>query len=873
MSTHERNFSERDYKKIFKGRPAGNRGQPRDPIAPTGERWIIPKNHELIREIKTNMIDDQQKTTLRDAFIKAFWKIVVISGIGVDINWNNYDIVFITSEERSKTRGQTQPSNDLGCYKWGDFVRNYGGDRELDLTLTITPVVKKAPPLPPIDNEQLLVKQAAIIQLMNEASLFGDSYPEIDLVTNVVYLRHDAYYVFNTCLGVFDPYHDFGKNPPWRSGPIVENLNGAKRVMNKLMNKTDSLKDCVKQLLQTQYDKLKNEYSALGVGRGDVFGTGGILEKIWDHQSDIEQTMLNELMPLSNMDENTRALGLYKRAKDKLHELQSRKTDDDPLRMSHINAPTYPKYDAPTEMFDSTFNNSCKFIVASAIDGASCGACGNLNKLLRGCPMEIGNINITFMRLNSDDNQDQENYVNFCSYMTNEARDGVYFHLRITRKVTIAPQAGKIHTAYYKYKLMDSGNDTSKLTVVTVDSDLGCYRDPKTLAVNREFMKINHMLPSELGMNEPTFGENVYDYSQNKRNTINTFDWVKGVRKACCDFLFSLPTFLKNGGYINILSSDNVISPNIESPENFPVCVSSGDQPATALAHFILKNCIEKKDNKNVNEFLHEYFATNNVNLRYGNREGTCISAVKRPRTDEGAPKPKRPIKGGGNRPYIGSSWGRVPRFDAKIDTQFKKIKAFFEGCAQFKYPVILLICYNEVKTDSDTLDNFLKYTVRDLGHFEYEAKTGFVDDDDDEKLKEDIKRLVRTMPQEEKSPNAYEKIIKTYNAVRLQSDVLVDGDGASASGSVSGSVSDGDGGSGSGSASGSASSFTSVETQLRRLPDKLNGGSSTRNHRRTQYTNKHKRSASTKHSTIKHHKSYRKHNRTIKRRKSRRHR
>ena len=60
------------------------------------------------------------------------------------------------------------------------------------------------------------------------------------------------------------------------------------------------------------------------------------------------------------------------------------------------------------------------------------------------------------------------------------------------------------------------------------------------------------------------------------------------------------------------------------------------------------------------------------------------------------------------------------------------------------------------------------------------------------------------------------------------------------------------------------------------------NGGSSTRtrhrrnrrNHRRTQYTNKHKRSSkSTKHATIKRRKSYRKHNRTIKRRKSRRHR
>lgn len=46
------------------------------------------------------------------------------------------------------------------------------------------------------------------------------------------------------------------------------------------------------------------------------------------------------------------------------------------------------------------------------------------------------------------------------------------------------------------------------------------------------------------------------------------------------------------------------------------------------------------------------------------------------------------------------------------------------------------------------------------------------------------------------------------------------------------------------------------------------------RNHRRTQYTNKHKRSAkSSKRATIKHRKSYRKHNRTVKRSKSRRHR
>jgi hypothetical protein len=61
---------------------------------------------------------------------------------------------------------------------------------------------------------------------------------------------------------------------------------------------------------------------------------------------------------------------------------------------------------------------------------------------------------------------------------------------------------------------------------------------------------------------------------------------------------------------------------------------------------------------------------------------------------------------------------------------------------------------------------------------------------------------------------------------------------------------------------------------------DKSKGGSThtsrsrrRRNHRRTQYTNKHKRSSkTTNRATIKRSKSYRKHNRTIKRRKSRRH-
>lgn len=74
-----------------------------------------------------------------------------------------------------------------------------------------------------------------------------------------------------------------------------------------------------------------------------------------------------------------------------------------------------------------------------------------------------------------------------------------------------------------------------------------------------------------------------------------------------------------------------------------------------------------------------------------------------------------------------------------------------------------------------------------------------------------------------------------------------------------------------------------SIQTLIERfnlelLKNKNGGGwvftrSRSRNHRRTQYTNKYKRSTkSTNRATIKHRKSYRKHNRTVKRRKSRRH-
>ena len=79
---------------------------------------------------------------------------------------------------------------------------------------------------------------------------------------------------------------------------------------------------------------------------------------------------------------------------------------------------------------------------------------------------------------------------------------------------------------------------------------------------------------------------------------------------------------------------------------------------------------------------------------------------------------------------------------------------------------------------------------------------------------------------------------------------------------------------------------YKKYKIQILKYIEKFNdlerGGSSTRtrrrrklarNHRRTQYTNKHKRSSKvTKRATIKHRKSYRKHNRTVKRRKSRRH-
>jgi hypothetical protein len=834
-----------------------------------GQLWEIPAKHPLISKIKNIMSADQNKTTVRDAFIMAYNSTRLESG-STHINFDNYDIVFYTNAAPHRPRKQFKYDElDLACYKWGFIVRTYNLDPSqgggLKLILTITPVVKKQDTLPPIGNEEMKKKQETIIDEMVELGLFDRStHPDPDLVKNVVKLRHSDFFVFQTVFGVCDPQHDFRDG--WRKGPIIPNLNGTDNQRNRIIG-NDGLKaqfnNQVCNLLDTQYKKLKHEANQFQQNE-PVFLDSGTLGRIWSKKNSIEPAIFEELMPEDDGDVD-KAMGIYSLAWNRSHENEY---------TSHINAPSYPKYHEET-VFHNTFNDSCKFIMpASAIDGATCGRCGNWKKALQGCPMEIGNINITFMKtlINGSDDTSQSNYVNFSSYMTN-ATDGVYYFLRIMRKRTFPNGQSKTYTGNYKYKIMDSDNNLDALTVVTVNSELGCYRkDDGTNYI--DLMKRNNMLPREPDqpklreyVNQPTLGEYVYDFAHGSLATgvDDDFDWVHIVRKASCDFLFSLTTFLQNGGYYgNIYSTPYVISPKIAEPGDFNVTVSHGDQAAIALAYSILRNCKNsKKDGVviNVNQGLHQYYATKSDNLRFGNIEGICISSSSElgkrgSRDDESNVKSKK-RKGGGGSPFVGPSWARVPRFDAKIDTQFKKIKAFFEGCAQFKYPVILLICYNEVKTDSDTLDNFLKYTVRDLGHFEYEAKTGFVDD---EKLKEDIKRLVRAMPQEEeKSPNAYEKIIKTYNAVRSHAEADAEG--------KTGAEGDGDG---------SSIGDDSTDTTVPRFADnhtKDIGGSSTRNHRRTQYTNKHKRSSkTTNRATIKHRKSYRKHNRTVKRRKSRRH-
>jgi hypothetical protein len=222
---------------------------------------------------------------------------------------------------------------------------------------------------------------------------------------------------------------------------------------------------------------------------------------------------------------------------------------------------------------------------------------------------------------------------------------------------------------------MDHQNRQEVLTVVTVNSEL-------VSGVSPDIMTINNMLPKEDNVNERTFGEYVNDFANSKFLTgmYDDFDWVHIVRKASCDFLFSLTTFLKTGGYYgDIYSSENVISPDTINPRDFKVTVAHGDQAAVALAYFILSRC---KNKKNVNRFLHQYYATKSDNLRFGNIEGICINTEnlgKRGSRDDASKVKSKKRKGGGGSPFVGPSWARVPRFDAKIDTQFKKIKAFFE--------------------------------------------------------------------------------------------------------------------------------------------------------------------------------------------------
>jgi hypothetical protein len=958
-----------------------------------GQQWTIPATHDLISKIKGIMMANQNTTTLRDAFIMAY-NIAKTKDSFPQINFDNYDIVFYTDAVPNRSRGQSKYNQlDLACYKWGFISRTYDlriemGGGGLNLILTITPVVKKQATLPQIGNEEMITKQKEIIEEMTKHGLFAKStYPAPDLVRNVVKLAHSDFFVVETVIGVCDGQHDFRHG--WRGGPIITNSNGSDTNRSKRFGrgKSEDVANHVCKLLDTQYKKLKYEANQF-IQNDPVFEDEGTLGHIWHHKSNIEPAIFEKLMPKNDGNTNA-AMKTYNDAWNRSHENEY---------TSHINAPSYPKYHEPT-VFNNTFNDSCKFIMpASAIDGATCGRCGNWKKVLQGCPMEIGNINITFMKtlMNGSDDPTNSNYVNFSSYMTNDA-DGVYYFLRITRQRTLpGPGGTKTYIGYYKYKIMDSENNPDALTVVTVNSELGCYYIDEDGTIDGDLMKMNNMLPMEPGVNERTLGEYVNQFAHGKlaTNVNDDFDWVHIVRKASCDFLFSLTTFLQTGGYYgDIYSSDNVISPNIANPTDFNVTVAHGDQAAAALGYFILRKC----KNKNVNKGLHQYYATDNSNLRFGNINGICIRADnlgKRGNMDDEDKANKKKKKGGGG-PFVGPSWARVPRFDNKIDTHFEMIKAFFEGCAQFNYPVVLLICYNEVKTDSPTLDNFLLYTVRKLDNYEYQPKTRLNFGNNEEELK-NIIQLVRTKRDAyDNIKQSYENLVKEQDAAAAEAKeaaaakaaaaVVVEaaakaaeeaaageakaaakavaeavveaaaeaaevkavvkavveaaakaaakaaaGEAAAAAKAVVDEVVEAaaeeaavnellsrddllrlvadilkhntsPSASASPSASPSASSgvFTPPPTTsdvLSEWPtplqakdplpgqskDPLNGGSSTRtrrrrklhrNHRRTQYTNKHKRSSkTTNRATIKHRKSYRKHNRTVKRRKSRRH-
>jgi hypothetical protein len=619
-------------------------------------------------------------------------------------------------------------------------------------------------------------------------------------------------------------------------------------------------------------------------------------------------------------------LSLYSRTYNELKRLKAEDRFHDNIRFITVNAPGYPTYDNPNVWnFQNAYNDSCKILPASIIDGAACGNCGTPEKGVsypegeEHKKFEFGNTNIKIQMYNSDNTELTNNYVSFVSTITVE-NGNVIYNLTITRSIQPLVGVGiRTHAAKYKYIIFENNMNPDKVTTVTVDTELGTYEDNGALkdpVSGESLMEVNNMVPFQNDANEHTFGFYLKQFMENKKSTLP--DIIQTARKAMCDFMFALNGLFKNGGYNgNIFSSSDVIYPDMASSIDYPVLTACADRPAAVMAYLLTskweKGREEKDPNFNLrgrlrNEMFHVLFAVTTKDgpvIKMANMGGVIVEAnrqqleVIRTRTGGGINSLdwKRPF---GN-PYHGTkdfskdmTFGRAKRFVSTLNIPLKDyIFTFFVGCSKFIYPVIVLIWYNEIKNDRDMLRRFLNATVRKKGLVSYEPISK-----NNEEWRIEISRIIyRPM---------YDKINNIANSIEhitVSSSTAAPASDAPPAPAAPPALqqqpqhhqeeADADAG-----ADAPAPATTPAKLpNMYQLPSNENqwdvddtpstnsaaGGSSirtrtrrrrklARNHRSTQYTNKHKRSSKSAKTTIKHRKSYRKHNRTVKRRKSRRH-
>jgi hypothetical protein len=863
------------------------------------------------------------------------------------------------------------PNHDLACFTYDELSKNFNINEIHKYKITLRPDFKQNAVRKPRANVDQMKANLRNIMVAMGRTVMNDAGPSQE---NVLGLSIKDYYLFIWSLFIGDPLHDYKDGYRNKKGGIKGISFGVR----------DPIASKVIEFLGTQHDKLIDEYKKVTlVLEGDEF-----IKKVssWmKTPANIENNMLTLMADGGGMGADTQRrqggpalkkqrveqltdieymLSLYKNT---YNELKRLKVEDrrfhDNIRFITVNAPGYPTYDKPNDWnFRNAYNDSCKILPASIIDGAACGDCGTSEKGVNypegeeHKKFEFGNTNIKIQMYNSDNTALTNNYVSFVSTITEDDNENVIYNLTITR--SIAPLAGDvIYThAKYKYIIFEKDMNPDKVTSVTVDTELGTYIDDGAIDKDSgvSLMEVNNMVPFHDDANEHTFGFYLKEFMKNSTSP----DIIQTARKAMCDFMFALNGLFKNGGYNGqIFSSTDVIVPtSTVASSNYPVLTACADRPAAVMAYLLTskweKGREEKGSNPNLrdrlrNEMFHVLFAVTTKGgpvIKMANLGGVIVEANQRQLNDYISTR-----TGGGinsldwkrsfGNPYRGTkdfskdmTFGRAERFNTLNIPLKDYIFTFFVGCSKFIYPVIVLIWYNEIKNDRDMLRRFLNATVRKKGLVSYEPISK-----NNEEWKIEISRIIyRPM---------YDKI---YNIANSIEEITVspppppppdpaaaapaeDGTGSSSTGDLVNPVSvvleakapvavievldavasklsnpgnpsetqlDKDSSSPPSGPSpypspyktpppGLASAVDSTTpTPIRaRIDTKDNrqpGGSTRtrrrrklhRNHRRTQYTNKHKRSSSktTKRATIKRSKSYRKHNRTIKRRKSRRH-